>query len=133
MDDIFDVAAATGHEFGHIMVITKAAEILNFVDTPKQDIVLTVDGRRFVRAEAQERKAIWRTQLLKLRLFQDVHTMLEQRPDHGAGGDLVKEMVILALPRENYEEVFDTLVRWARFGNLFAYEDDADWLSLQES
>jgi NitT/TauT family transport system ATP-binding protein len=133
MDDIFDVAAATGHEFGHIMVITKAAEILNFVDTPKQDIVLTVDGRRFVRAEAQERKAIWRTQLLKLRLFQDVHTMLEQRPDHGAGGDLVREMVILALPRENYEEVFDTLVRWARFGNLFAYEDDADWLSLQES
>jgi NitT/TauT family transport system ATP-binding protein len=132
IDDIFDVAAATGHEFGHIMVITKAAELLNFVDTPKQDIVLTADGRRFVRAEAPERKAIWRAQLLKLRLFQDVHAMLEQRPDHGASGDLVREMVILALPRENYEDMFDTLVRWARFGNLFAYEDDADWLSLQE-
>src|SRR6202171_4525672 len=132
VDDIFDVAAATGHEFGHIMVITKAAELLNFVDTPKQDIVLTADGRRFVRAEAEERKAVWREQLLKLRLFLDVRTMLEQRPDHGASGDLVREMIILALPRENYEELFDTLVRWARFGNLFAYEDDADWMSLQE-
>ena len=133
IDDIFDVAAATGHEFGHIMIITKAAELLNFVDTPKQDIVLTADGRRFVRAEAEERKALWREQLLKLRLFQDVYAMLKQRQDHGAGGDLVREMVILALPRENYEDMFDTLVRWARFGNLFAYEDDADWLSLQES
>jgi hypothetical protein len=94
-------------------------------------IVLTAQGRRFVRAEAEERKAIWREQLLKLRLFQDVHAMLEQQQDHGASGDLVREMVILALPRENYEEMFDTLVHWARFGNLFAYEDDADWLSLQ--
>jgi NitT/TauT family transport system ATP-binding protein len=132
VDDIFDVAAATGREFGHIMTITKAAELLNFVDTPKQDIVLTAQGRRFVRAEAEERKAIWREQLLKLRLFLDVRGMLEQRPDHGASGDLVREMIILALPRENYEELFDTLVRWARFGNLFAYEDDADWMSLQE-
>src|SRR5260221_1767456 len=132
MDDIFDVASATGREFGHIMTITKAAELLNFVDTPKQDIVLTAQGRRFVRADAEERKAIWREQLLKLRLFLDVRTMLEQRPDHGASGDLVREMIIIALPRENYEELFDTLVRWARFGNLFAYEDDADWMSLQE-
>jgi NitT/TauT family transport system ATP-binding protein len=132
VDDIFDVAAATGREFGQIMTITKAAELLNFVDTPKQDIVLSAQGRRFVRAEAEERKAIWREQLLKLRLFLDVRTMLEQRPDHGASGDLVREMIILALPRENYEELFDTLVRWARFGNLFAYEDDADWMSLQE-
>jgi NitT/TauT family transport system ATP-binding protein len=132
VDDIFEVAAATGREFGHIMATTKAAEILDLVDTPKQDIVLTAQGRRFVRAEAGERKAIWREQLLKLRLFQDVYAMLKQRPDHGANGDLVREMIIMALPRENYEDMFDTLVQWARFGNLFAYEEDADWLSLQE-
>jgi NitT/TauT family transport system ATP-binding protein len=132
VDDIFDVAAATGREFGHIMAITKAAELLDFVDTPKQDVVLIAQGRRFVRAEAEERKAIWREQLLKLRLFKDVFALLEQRPDHGASGDLVREMVILAMPGENYEDMFDTLIRWARFGNLFAYEDDADWLSLQE-
>jgi NitT/TauT family transport system ATP-binding protein len=131
VDDIFDLAAATGHEFGHMMAITKAAELLNFVDTPKQDIVLTADGRRFVRAEAEDRKALWREQLLKLRLFQDVYAMLTQRPDRGVRADLVREMIILSLPRQNYEDMFDTLVRWARFGNLFAYEEDADWLSLQ--
>src|SRR6266852_1079231 len=35
VDDIFEVAAATGREFGHIMATTKAAEIRDLVDTPK--------------------------------------------------------------------------------------------------
>jgi NitT/TauT family transport system ATP-binding protein len=130
IDDIFDVAAATGHEFGHIMAVTKAAELLNFVDTPKQDVVLTADGRRFVGAEAEGRKAIWREQLLKLRLFNDVSALL-QREGGEVGGDIIREMIILALPRENYELMFETMVRWARFGNLFAFEDDTDRLSLQ--
>jgi NitT/TauT family transport system ATP-binding protein len=129
-DDIFDVAAATDHEFGRMMAITKAAEMLDFVDTPKQDIVLTAEGRRVVQAETEQRKAIWRERLLDLRLFQDVHALL-QREGGEVNGDIVREMSIMELPRENYEEMFETMVRWARFGNLFAYEDDADRLSLQ--
>jgi NitT/TauT family transport system ATP-binding protein len=129
-DDIFDVAADTDREFGHVMAITKAAEMLDLVDTPKQGIVLTAQGRGFVQADTETRKRMWREQLLKLRLFQDVHNLL-QREGGEVSGDMVREMIILALPRENYEEVFETMVRWARFGNLFAYEDDADRLSLQ--
>ena len=129
-DDIFEVAAATDHEFGHMMAIVKAAEMLNLVDTPKQAVVLTAEGKRFVQAETEDRKTIWREQLLKLRLFQDVRALI-QREEGEASGDLVREMIILALPREKYEEMFETMVRWARFGNLFAYEDDADRLSLQ--
>jgi NitT/TauT family transport system ATP-binding protein len=129
-DGIFDVAAETDREFGHIMAITKAAEMLGFVDTPKQDIVLTPLGRRYVQADAEDRQLIWQEQLLTLRLFQDVQTLL-QREGGEASGDLVREMIIIALPREKYEEMFETMVQWARFGNLFAYEDDADRLSLQ--
>jgi len=129
-DDLFELAAATDQEFGHMMGIVKAAEMLNFVDTPKQAVVLTAEGKRFVQAETEDRKTIWRDQLLKLRLFQDVRSLL-QREEGEASGDLVREMIIIALPREKYEEMFETMVRWARFGNLFAYEDDADRLSLQ--
>jgi NitT/TauT family transport system ATP-binding protein len=130
VDDIFEVAAETSREFGNMMTITKAAELLNFVDTPKQDVVLTADGRRFVRADAEERKAIWRKQLLELRLFKDVAALL-QREEGEVDADIVREMIILALPRENYQQMFETMVRWARFGNLFAFDDDTDRLSLQ--
>ena len=129
VDDIFDLAAETDHEFGHMMAIVKAAEMLNFVDTPKQGVVLTQEGRRFVKADPEERKAIWRAQLLKLRFFQDVYDLL--RRETSVNGDIVREMIIMAMPREDYETMFDTMVRWARFGNLFAYEEAADRLSLQ--
>jgi NitT/TauT family transport system ATP-binding protein len=130
-DEIFRIAGATDEEFGNIIAIVKAAEMLNFVDTPRESVILTPEGRRFVRADTETRKAIWREQLLKLRLFQDVHDLLLQQPDHEVSADIVREMIIMAMPRENYEAIFDTMVRWARFGNLFAYEEDADRLSLQ--
>jgi len=35
------------------------------------------------------------------------------------------------MPHEKYETVFDTMVNWARFGNLFDYDEDTERLSLQ--
>ena len=58
--------------------------------------------------------------------------MIKQRPDHAIAGDTVRERIIIAMPREGYEAMLDTMVKWARFGNLFAYEEDADRLSLQQ-
>ena len=35
------------------------------------------------------------------------------------------------ITQEDYEKVFDTFIRWARFGDLFSYEEGADIISLQ--
>ncbi len=130
-DDLFEISANVHQEFGRVIAITKAAEILGFVDTPKQDVVLTPLGRQFVRAEAEDRKQIWRTQLLNIKVFRDLYARLLQNPDEPIPADDVKEMIILALPHENYEVMFDTLVRWARFGNLFAYDEDTEKITLE--
>ena len=37
-----------GRDFGKIMAVVKAAELLDFVDTPKQDVVLDEPGRKFL-------------------------------------------------------------------------------------
>ncbi|MGZ7039904.1 MAG: ATP-binding cassette domain-containing protein, partial [Thermoanaerobaculia bacterium] len=95
-DEIFGIASATDHEFGTIIAIVKAAEMLGFVDTPRDAVILTSDGRRLVRADADARKAIWREQLLKLRLFQDVWGLLTQHHDHAVGADIVREMIIIS-------------------------------------
>jgi hypothetical protein len=38
---------------------------------------------------------------------------------------------ILNMPQENCERMFETFIRWARFGNLFAYEETRQAISLQ--
>jgi NitT/TauT family transport system ATP-binding protein len=130
-DDVFEISANAHQEFGRVIAITKAAEILSFVDTPKQDVVLTPLGRQFVRADPEERQRIWRTQLLDIKLFRDIYNRLQQHPDEPIPADDVKEMIIIALPHENYEVMFDTFVRWARFGNLFAYDEGSEKITLE--
>jgi NitT/TauT family transport system ATP-binding protein len=129
-EDLFRIAADTHNEFGHIIAFVKAAELLDFVDTPKRMVVLEPEGQRFVRAAPEERKPIWREHLLRLRLFRDLYDVLQRQPQHQVEKEFVLETIILNMPQENYERVFTTLMGWARFGQLFDYDEVTEMLSL---
>jgi NitT/TauT family transport system ATP-binding protein len=129
-EDIFRIAGDTHCELGHMLSIVKAAEMLDFIDTPRQTVVLEPEGKRFVDAKAEERKAIWRQRLLRLPLFRLVHDVLERQPGHSVDRNFVLETMVMHLPQENYEKLFTTFVRWGRFGNLFAYDESSERLSL---
>jgi NitT/TauT family transport system ATP-binding protein len=130
-EDVFRIASDTNREFGHVINIVEAAELLEFVDTPKRLVVLDPQGKRFVKATGEERQAIWREQLLKLRIFEEVYQVLQREPSHTISQDFLLETIVLQMPHENYERVFQTFVRWARFGNLFAYDETTEVISLQ--
>jgi NitT/TauT family transport system ATP-binding protein len=129
--EIFRIASDTNSEFGQILELVEAAELLDLVDTPKRLVVLDTDGRRFLQAGPDERKTIWREKLLKLRLFQLVYEALQREPTHTLDRDFVLETLVLRLPHENYEKQFHTFIGWARFGNLFAYDETTEKISLQ--
>jgi NitT/TauT family transport system ATP-binding protein len=129
--EIFRIANDTDYEFGRMINIVEAAELLDFVDTPKRMVVLEPRGRDYVRAGPEERKGIWRAQLLKLRVFQIVNDALQREPDHQIERDLLLETLVLRMPQENPEKLFATFIGWARFGNLFAYDEDSQMISLQ--
>jgi NitT/TauT family transport system ATP-binding protein len=130
-EDVFRIASDTNREFGRVITVVKAAEILDFVDTPKRMAVLTPPGQRFVRASPQDRKAVWREQLLTLRLFREVRDILTGERRNSIHRDELIKLIQANLPQENYERLFDTFIRWARFGDLFAYDKDDQTVSLQ--
>jgi NitT/TauT family transport system ATP-binding protein len=128
-EDLFRIAQDTGREFGEVIRVVKAAEMLDFVDTPKRAVVLTEAGQRFVKATPEGRHGVWREQLLTLRLFQSIKNTIEKSPDKMAAKELILETIIFEMPQENYEIVFDTLVGWARYGELFSYDEASERLS----
>ena len=129
--EIFRIAGETNREFGRLIEVVSAAEMLNLVDTPKRDVVLDAEGRRFLEADAEGRKAIWRDQLLKLRIFREVRDLLHAQPSGACDARTVMDLIASALPQEDYEKTFETFVRWARFGNLFAYDEIRRRVTLQ--
>jgi hypothetical protein len=129
-DAVVRIAADTNREFAHVVFIVKAAELLGFAGTPLHLVVLTPEGKQFVEATPEQRKTLWRERLLTLRLFREVHELLQQQPDRGVDSDFVLETIVMCMPYENYERVFSTFIRWARFGGLFAYDETTQRISL---
>ncbi len=122
--DIFDLATKIGKDFGSTIAVVKGAELLDFVDTPKQNVVLTELGRKFLAASINDRKTLWRQQLLGMRLF-DIVTAMVKRPDvPGLPHDVILEQLAILLPHEDPERLFDILVGWGRYGELFGYNAD---------
>ncbi|BDU74458.1 ABC transporter ATP-binding protein [Mesoterricola silvestris] len=128
--DLFQVVAHTHVAFGEVLTTVKGLEMLELVDTPKRQVQLTPLGRRFVRGGMDERKLIWRDQLMELKLFRVVQEMLELREGSLAREELIQE-IASRLPMEDPELTFETIVAWGRFGELFAYRKERGVLTFE--
>ncbi len=128
--DLFQVAAQTHVPFETVLTTVKAAEMLDLVETPKRSLAFTAIGLRFMAADMDKRKDIWRAQLLQLKLFRVVREMLQLREGELSKEELLHE-ITLRLPMEDAEETFETLVAWGRFGELFAYREEKEVLTFE--
>jgi NitT/TauT family transport system ATP-binding protein len=131
-NDVFHIADDTHKEFGQVIAIAKAAEMLDLVDTPKHQVVLSAEGQQFVRADPEGRSALWRQQILKLTLFREVYELLQRQEDHAIDKEFVLEQIVLRMPYENYDRVFETFAQWGRYADLFRYDEESQRLTLTE-
>ena len=129
-DDLFHIAADTQREFGHVIAIVQAAEMLAWVETPRRMVALTPAGRRFLKLDAPARRALWREQVLALELFRVLMDALDRAPGREVDRDFVLEVLALHLPAEDHERVFRTLVQWAHAGELFFYHRSSRKLTV---
>ncbi|HHT9158903.1 MAG TPA: ABC transporter ATP-binding protein [Candidatus Brocadiaceae bacterium] len=129
--DIFHLAIEIHKEFGHLINIAKAAELLDFVDTPKQKILLTELGKRFVESDTKDRKRLWKEQLYKLTIYNRILDMLKNAPKGRLERNHVEEELVLHLPQEDPLKMFNILTSWARYGELFAYSEDTGYITFE--
>jgi NitT/TauT family transport system ATP-binding protein len=128
--DIFDLAHAIGKDFGQTLYLVKAAELLDLVDTPKQTVVLTESGRRFVKGDVNLRKSMLHQLFNDLRIVQQVSDLLKQSETLRLPVEVIEQKVAGWLPNENPEKVVSMLISWGRFSEVFGYNDDAKELYL---
>jgi NitT/TauT family transport system ATP-binding protein len=118
--DIFDLSAQMHEEFGLTISLTKALELLELVETPKHDVILTPLGYQLVKSNIQERKTIFREQIKKLNLFKII---LKEIETHYEVSEYYMQAEIASrLPFENADKIFDTIVDWGRFAEILDYD-----------
>jgi len=129
-EDIFRIASYFHQEFDTLINIVKAAELLDFVETPKRKIFFTELGKTFVRSAPDISKEIWKKQLLTLAIFRHIYSLLKKSSKGRISREVLEEEISTHLPHENPEKMFSLLANWGRFGELFAYSEDTETISL---
>ena len=128
--DIFKLASETASEFGRCLSITKTAELLDFVDTPKTTVVFTPLGERFVNADTSERKKIFQERLWSLRVFQTLLNWIEESPEKQLDKEIVLSRLAAHFPNERLDALFDTLVGFGRFAEILSFNAKLDILTF---
>lgn len=122
--DIFELAQKTAKEFGRTLYLTKAAELLHLVDTPKQTVVLTPLGIQFVGGDINLRKRMLHELFGNLRIVQMATNLVKKGENLRIPISALTERVAEWLPNENPIQIVDVLVSWGRFSEYFGYNDD---------
>jgi hypothetical protein len=131
-NDVFRLARDINFEFGEILRVVKAAELLGLVETPGADVVLTSTGSQMLRARINNRKKLLKEQIKKLSIFRAVVEGLERTEDKRADEDAFLEIFALHLPAEDSEALLKTVIDWGRYAELLGYSPDDQELYLDQ-
>jgi NitT/TauT family transport system ATP-binding protein len=113
---VYDIADDIHKEFGDTISIVKAAEILDFVDTPKQNVSLSEMGQRFMSEDRVGRRKLFAEQVYKLRIFHIIIALLNEFEEVEA--ERIVKDIASALPYDNPERTFETMIAWGRYAGL---------------
>jgi NitT/TauT family transport system ATP-binding protein len=128
--DVFKLDQLTDYDFGQTISVVKAGELLDFLDTPKNQVLLTDIGRRFLDGDINVRKTMFRDQLLTLSTFRFVLHLLQEAKGHRLNKEIIEEELCIRLTTEDVDKVFTTVVGWGRFAELFGYDATSEEMYL---
>jgi len=131
--DVFDLDELTGYEFGTTLAVVKAAELLDFLDSPKNRVLLTTAGREYLHRTPETRKVFLAQKLLALPTMRWIVARLRESPDLEADGAELRSELAGHLPHaEPAAAQFRTIVAWGRTGRILRYDAARDRLHLVE-
>ena len=131
--DVFRLARDVNFEFGEILKVIKAAEMMDLVVTPGADVVLTATGKELLRARVNARKKLLKEQIRRIPLFVSVVDALRKAEDRRADEGLFLEMFALHLPAEDAEALLKTVIDWGRYTELIGYSPDDEEIYLDQA
>jgi NitT/TauT family transport system ATP-binding protein len=131
-DDGYKIARDLQFNFGDLLRVMKAAEILGLVATPDGDVVLEPLGRQFLEGDMNQRKLLIREQLKKQGLFAYLVRLLRGQEEQSLTKEVLLEHLAMLLPNESPEKMFATIVNWGRFAELFGYNKDENRFYLDQ-
>ena len=131
--DIYKLSESLGFKLNDLMPITEAAELLGFVKIEHGDIELADLGRKVVDGDENDKKSIFRQQMLaSVLLARRIRSELQSAQDFRVGREVILEFLGSSFTPDESERQVLAIVDWARYAELFDYDPETDQFFLPE-
>jgi NitT/TauT family transport system ATP-binding protein len=117
-------------ELDDFLPIVESGELLGFINVQEGDLLLTPLGKAYADASVLGRKEIFAGRVLRLPVISWIYETLQQDDDHR----IAKEYFLDKLAPDFHDRTevqLERAINWARFAELFAFDDDTDELFLE--
>jgi len=125
-EDLYRLGEPLGYELDDILPVTQAAKQLGLVTIASGDIELTADGRALAAAEEPERKRWVGARLLSLPLIAEIARALETAEQGRARRRTFLKQLSQHFSKGEAERQLQTALDWARYGEVFDFDPDAE-------
>ncbi|MBV8938515.1 MAG: nitrate/sulfonate/bicarbonate ABC transporter ATP-binding protein [Alphaproteobacteria bacterium] len=123
---------ALGLSTEEVLQIAEAMQLLKFAEVREGDIHLTTAGKAFADADTQRRKQIFAEHLLQnAPLAAYIHRVLQDRPGNHAPRIRFLAQLEDYMSEHEASEALNSVTSWARYAELFAYNDNTETFSLE--
>jgi NitT/TauT family transport system ATP-binding protein len=134
--DLPELADSWHLEVDDLFPLTEALEKLAFATVSKGDISLTAIGRQFAKADILNRKKIFARQLEQcIPLAKYIRNTLDRQPHHKESKEyfikVLTSSTLEPVTEEEAERILKVMIDWGRYAEIFAYNSDTDYLSLE--
>ena len=129
--DLPALAAPLQMEIDDLFPIAETLQLLRFAEVAEGDIRLTDAGRRFVQLDPDGRKKLFAQHVLAyVPLAQHIKRVLDERGTHAAPASRFSDELEDHMSVELADQTLRAVISWARFGEIFAYDEATGVFSL---
>ena len=129
--DLPQLASELQYEADELFPIAEVLQLLRFAELEGGDLKLLPAARRYVDAEVDHRKQIFAQQLLTyVPLAAHIRRVLDDRSSHLAPARRFRDELEDFMSEDYAAQTMKTAIQWGRYGEVFAYDEDADQFSL---
>jgi NitT/TauT family transport system ATP-binding protein len=129
--DLYRLATDLKLELDDLLPLVEAAELLGFARVSQGDIRLTPLGQTFADASILARKEIIAGRILRQPTVRWVYETLQKDDNQRTAEEFFLDQM-----RQEFgdyaETQLDTAINWARYAEIFAFDDDTDELYLEK-
>ena len=130
--DLPEIASRLQMGIDDLFPVAETLQMMRFAEVEGGDIHLLEPGMAFANATLDERKKIFARQLLcYVPLAAHIRRILDERASHAAPMSRFSDELEDYMTPEAAEQTLRAVISWARYAEVFAYDDEGATFSLE--